>query len=65
MVVKIIEVVGTSKKSFDQATREAIARAEETLENVTGVDIIGQKLMVEKGEIVEYKVNLKIAFLVR
>jgi len=63
-VVKIIEVVGTSIKSFDQATQEAITRTEKTIANVTGVDIVGQKLVVDKGKIMEYRVNLKIAFLV-
>jgi len=63
-VVKIIEVIGTSKQSFDQAIQEAITRTEKTIANITGVDVVGQKLVVAKGKIVEYRVNLKIAFLV-
>ena len=63
-VIKIIEVIGTSKKSFDEAVEKAIERTSKTIQNVTGVDITGHKLVIEKGKIVEYRVNLKIAFVV-
>ena len=63
-VIKIIEVIGTSKKSFDEAVEKAIERTNKTIKNVVGVDIVGQKLVVEKGKIIEYRVNLKIAFVV-
>jgi len=63
-IIKIIEVIGTSKKSFDEAVEKAIERTNKTIKNVVGVDIVGQKLVVEKGKIIEYRVNLKIAFVV-
>ena len=63
-VIKVIEVIGTSKKSFDEAVKKAIERTNKTVKNVTGVDIVRQKLVVEKGKIVEYRVNLKMAFVV-
>ena len=64
-VIKVIEVIGTSKKSFDEAVKKAIERTNKTVKNVTGVDIVRQKLVVEKGKIVEYRVNLKMAFVVK
>jgi len=63
-IIKIIEVIGTSKKSFDEAVEKAIERTNKTIKNVVGVDIVGQKLVVEKGKIIEYRVNLNIAFVV-
>jgi flavin-binding protein dodecin len=64
MVVKVIEIIGTSKKSFDDALKSAIKRASKTLRNITGADILGQKVVLKNGKIVEYRVHLKIAFLV-
>lgn len=64
MVVKVIELIGVSKKSFDDAFQEGVKRATKTLRNVTGVDVVGQTATVEKGKVVEYKVNMKVAFVV-
>lgn len=64
MVVKIVELIGISKKSFDDAFNEGLKRAVKTLRNVTGVDIVGQNVAVVNGKIAEYKVNLKIAFVI-
>lgn len=62
MCVKIIELIGSSSKSFEQAMQEGVSRACKTLKNVTGVDVVGQTAVVKKGKIVEYKVNMKVAF---
>ncbi len=64
MVVKIIELIGVSKKSFDDAFQEGVKRATKTLRNVTGIDVVGQTATVANGKIAEYKVNLKVAFVV-
>jgi len=64
MVIKIVELIGISKKSFDDAFAEGVKRAVKTLRNVTGVDVVGQNAAVVNGKIAEYKVNLKVAFVV-
>lgn len=64
MVVKVIELIGVSKKSFDDAFQEGVKRATKNLRNVTGIDVVGQTATVAKGKVVEYKVNLKVAFVV-
>jgi flavin-binding protein dodecin len=64
MVVKVIELIGVSKKSFDDAFQEGVKRATKTLRNVTGIDVIGQTVTIEKGKVVEYRVNMKVAFVV-
>ncbi len=64
MVIKIVELIGVSQKSFDDAFREGASRAVKTLRNVTGIDVVGQSAAVEKGKVMEYKVNLKVAFVV-
>lgn len=62
-VVKIIEVMGISKKSFEDAIETAIKRANKTIKHVHGADILGYKVKTnEEGKIIEYRVDMKIAF---
>ncbi len=61
-VAKVVELVGTSKKNFDDAINEAVRRAGKTIRNVSGLDVVGQKAIVKNGKVVEYRVNLKLAF---
>lgn len=62
MVIKIIEVIGVSAKSFDDAVASAVERASKTVKHITGVDVIGQTASVRDGKIDEYRVDLKLAF---
>ena len=61
-VIKVIELIGSSDKNFAEALKEGIARATKTLRGVKGVDVIGQNVVIEDGKIIEYRVNLKVAF---
>ena len=61
-VAKVIELVATSEKSFEDAIVEAVRRTSKTIRNITGVDVVGQKAVVKNGKVVEYRVNLKLAF---
>ncbi|MFQ6020663.1 MAG: dodecin family protein [Candidatus Aenigmatarchaeota archaeon] len=61
-VAKIVELVGSSDKSWEDAVNEAIKRASRTIRNIRGVDVIGQKAVVKDGKIIEYRVNVKISF---
>lgn len=63
-VLKVIELVGTSPNSWEEATENAIEKAAETLRHITGADVVGQNVMVKDGDIVEYRVDLKVAFVV-
>ena len=64
MVVKIVELVGVSPKNFEDAVGQAVKRASKTVKNISGVDLIGQSARVEGGKVVEYRANVKIAFVV-
>ena len=61
-VAKVTEVIASSHISFEKAMEEGISRANQTLKNVKGAWIDQQKVVVENGKIVEYRVNLKITF---
>lgn len=64
-VARVTEVISGSPESFDDAVREGIARAAETLDNVTGAWIKDQQVIVDKGAVVEYRVTLKITFVLK
>jgi len=63
-VLKIIELVGSSDKSWQEAVENAILRAAKTVRNIRGVDVLGWTGKVEGDKIVEYRANVKISFLV-
>jgi len=62
-VAKITEIQSASKKSFEDAIKAGIARADKTLRNLTGAWVKSQKIKIEKGKIVEYRVLLKVTFI--
>ena len=64
-VARVTEISASSPKSFEDATRIGIERANKTLENVKGAWVQEQKLKIENGKIVEFRVNLKITFILK
>ena len=64
-VAKITEITSTSSESFDDAVRRGIARATKTLKNVTGAWVQDQEVAVSKNKISEYRVRLKITFVLK
>lgn len=64
-VAKTIEVTASSKKGFDDALKQGIAKAAESLENITGAWVMDQSVSVSKGKIVEYTVRMKLTFLLK
>lgn len=63
-VAKVVEVNSSSTKSFEDAIQTGIAKVTETLKNVQGAWINEQKVIIKENKITEYRVNLKISFLV-
>jgi len=63
--IKVIELIGTSTQSWEDAANNAVKEAQETVSGITGVELVGQTARVENGAIAEYRANLKIAFLVK
>jgi hypothetical protein len=64
-VAKVIEISASSAKSFEDAVANGIARANDSLDEVQGAWIKEQKVRVEKGKVVEYRVNMKVTFLLK
>lgn len=62
-VAKVIELTASSSKSIEDAVENGIRRADETLDNVEGAWIQDIKCVVENGRIAEWRVNMKVTFL--
>jgi dodecin len=62
-VARVTEITSSSKKSFQDAIEKGIDRATKTLKNVEGAWIQDQKIVVEDGQIVAYRVNMKVTFI--
>jgi flavin-binding protein dodecin len=61
-VIIIREMVGTSPSSWSDAARQAVSTASRTVRNIRTVEVVKSTAVVEDGEIVEYRVELRISF---
>lgn len=64
-VAKVIEITASSPNSFDDAVALGIARAGETVQNIRGAWVQEQSVEVENGKVTEYRVNLKVTFILK
>ena len=61
-VAKTTEIISSSTVSFDDAMKQGLARANQTLKNVSGAWVQDQKVKIEGGAISEYRVTMKLTF---
>jgi dodecin len=64
-IAKVTEIIASSSVSFEDAVNQGIERANRTLENVKGAWIKDQKVKVEAGKITEYRVTMRVTFVLR
>ncbi len=62
-IARVTEIIASSPKSFDDAMAAGIKRANKTLKNVSGAWVKDQSVKIEKGKIVQYRVTMKITFI--
>ncbi len=63
-VAKVIEVLAESDSGWEDAARNAVAEASETVRNIKTLWVEGMQAVVEGGSIVKYRLNAKITFVV-
>jgi hypothetical protein len=64
-VAKVTEIVASSTTSFEDAIVKGIARANKTLANLRGAWIAEQKVKIDKGKITEYRVTMRVTFVLK
>jgi len=61
-VSKVNEIIGSSPTSFEGAAKSVLARANQTLRGITGIEVVEKKLKVEAGAVTEYRVRMRLTF---
>ena len=61
-IYKVIEVVGTSEVSWDDAAKKAVEGASKTLEDLRIAEVTAQDLKIEDGKVVAYRTKVSLSF---
>ena len=61
-VYKVIELIGTSTKSWNEAAKAAVERAAETLRDLRVAEVIAQDVVITDGKVEAYRVKMKVSF---
>lgn len=61
-VVKVIEIIGTSEDSWEDAAEQAVKKAAQTVHNITGVEVLAQTAHVNGDRIENYRTTVHVAF---
>jgi hypothetical protein len=64
-IARVTEITSSSTKSFDDAVRQGLERASQTLDNVKGAWIQDQEVRAEGGKITEFRVHMKVTFILK
>ncbi|MDA8127718.1 MAG: dodecin family protein [Betaproteobacteria bacterium] len=64
-IAKTIEITASSAQGFDDAIKQGIAKANESLENITGAWVMDQEMNVKDGKITDYTVRMKLTFVLK
>jgi dodecin len=62
-IARVTEIKASSTKSFDDALKQGIKRANKTLKNIKSAWVENQDVIIDNGEIAEYRVQLKVTFI--
>ena len=65
MSARVTEIIAASPKSFEDAVQVGVVRANKTLQNVKSAWIEDEKVMIVDGKITEYRVALKVTFVLK
>jgi len=64
-IIKVIEVLSDSKKSWEDATASAVKKASKSINNIKSAFVQSQSVVVKDGKVEAYRVNVKISFMVK
>jgi len=64
-ILKVIEILSNSEKSWEDATKKAVRHAAKSINNIRSVYVEDQSAVVKDGEVTDFRVNVKITFEVK
>ena len=59
---KVVELIGNSKTSFEDAVKNALTDASKTIRHISGAEVVRSSVKCEEGSVIEYRVDLRVAF---
>ena len=62
-VARVTEITASSTSGFQNAVEDGLARAAQSLRGITGIEVMSQKAKVENGAIAEYRVTIRVTFI--
>ena len=63
-IIKIIELIGSSPKSWSEAAQNAVTEAAKTIKNIKGLHVKRCTAKIQNNKIIEYNADVKISFIV-
>ncbi|MBT6160831.1 dodecin family protein [Flavobacteriaceae bacterium] len=63
-ILKVIEILANSHKSWEDAAQNAVKEASKTVKNISSVNVNNFSITVKDGKVDEYRVNVKVTFFV-
>lgn len=63
-VAKVMEITSTSSKGFEDAMQKGIKKAGKSVRNIKGAWVQDQEVVVDEGKITEYRVSMKVTFVI-
>jgi len=64
-IVKVIEVIAESEKSWDEAAKNAIKEASKSVKNIKSIYVENMEAKVDSNKIIKYRINAKISFVIK
>lgn len=64
-IARVTEITASSKKSFDDAIKQGIKRANNTIDGITSAWVADQQVKIKNGSVSEYLVRLKVTFVLK
>lgn len=61
-IYKVIEIIGTSEVSWEDAAKKAVEKASQSLEDLRVAEMVSQDLKIENGKITAYRTKLRVSF---
>jgi len=61
-IYKVVEVVGSSEESWEEAAKKAIERAGQTLRNLRVAEVVDQDIKIEDGKAVNFRTKVRLSF---
>jgi dodecin len=62
--IKVIEIIGISPTSFEDAVQQAVTKASKSVRGITGCEVLSQSVGITDGKVTQYRAAVKLAFVV-